>query len=102
MPTIDILSELIKHKEQQILVGFAAETEKAHKIGLQKMHDKGLDMIVINDVTQQGAGFDLDTNVVTIISKNGKELSIGRSSKAKIAHTILDQIITFKAETCKN
>ena len=101
VPTIDILSELIKHKQQQILVGFAAETKKALEIGRQKMKDKELDMIVINDITQQGAGFDSDTNVVTIISKSGKELSVGQSSKAKIAHTILDQIITLKAETCK-
>lgn len=96
VPTVDILSELIKHKQQQILVGFAAETEKAHELGRQKMNDKELDMIVINDVTQQDAGFDSDTNVVTIISKSGKELSVDHSSKSKIAHTILDQIITLK------
>ena len=102
VPTIDILSELTKCKQQQILVGFAAETEKAHEIGLQKMNNKGLDMIVINDVTQQGAGFDSDTNVVTIINRSGKEISVGQNSKAKIAHTILDQIITLKAETHEN
>ena len=61
----------------------------------EKLARKNLDMIVANNLRQQGAGFGTDTNVVTILTKNG-ELSLPQMSKDEVAHQILDQIIKIK------
>ncbi len=98
VPTPDILSELGRMKKtNQILVGFAAETDQAVENGLKKLKEKNLDLIVVNDLTEEGAGFDADTNIITILSRDGKELRTERLSKLKIAHIILDQIVSFKS-----
>ncbi len=93
VPTPDILAELSSHKRGQILVGFAAETERVLENARGKLAAKNLDLLVVNDVTQEGAGFDGDTNVVTLLSHTGSEISLGKRSKREIAHAILDQVI---------
>jgi phosphopantothenoylcysteine decarboxylase/phosphopantothenate--cysteine ligase len=96
IPTPDILSELGATKENRLIVGFAAETDKALENGRKKLKSKSLDILVINDVTQQGAGFDSDTNIVTILARDGQELNFGKRLKGEVAHEILNQIIAFK------
>src|SRR5438270_6360854 len=64
-PTIDILAELSRNKTSQIVVGFAAETQNALENARKKLAAKGLDAIVVNDVSREGIGFDSDRNAVT-------------------------------------
>lgn len=91
-PTVDILSELGKAKQHQILVGFAAETGNAVLHGAAKCRAKNLDLIVVNDVTQKGAGFGSDTNIVTLLYPDGQAEELPRLSKLEVAHRILDAI----------
>ncbi len=95
-PTPDILVELDGRKRGQILVGFAAETERVLENARKKLAAKKLDLLVVNDITQEGAGFDCDTNVVTMITSDGTEIPLGRRSKREVAHAILDQVVALK------
>ncbi|HQA06435.1 MAG TPA: bifunctional phosphopantothenoylcysteine decarboxylase/phosphopantothenate--cysteine ligase CoaBC [Syntrophomonadaceae bacterium] len=91
--TPDILKELGKLKQDhQILVGFAAETENVLENARKKIKSKNLDMIVANDVTVEGAGFATDTNIVTIIHRNGEVKSFPKMPKQEVAAVILDQV----------
>lgn len=90
----DILQELGKIKrENQFLVGFAAETEYLLEHAKDKIKRKNLDMIVANDVTLAGAGFNSDTNIVKIIHKNGIVENFDKMTKNELACIILDKII---------
>ena len=89
-PTADILAELGREKASAILVGFAAETERIAENARRKLVSKGADMIVANDVTQEGAGFDTDTNVVTFFLRDGREIPLPKMSKFDVANRILD------------
>ncbi len=91
--TVDILQELGRKKRNQYLVGFAAETDDLERNALGKMERKNLDMIVANDVSQKGAGFDVDTNIATIYTINGISRKVDLTSKDKLANIILDEII---------
>ncbi|KPA10935.1 phosphopantothenoylcysteine decarboxylase/phosphopantothenate/cysteine ligase [Candidatus Magnetomorum sp. HK-1] len=91
---LDILRELGKRKKQQILVGFAAETQELKNNALQKLSAKNLDMIIGNIVGQKDSGFQADTNHVHFFFKNGEDETIPLSSKETIAHLILDRIQT--------
>src|SRR5699024_5240197 len=82
--TKDILKSLGDVKENQFLVGFAAETEDPLANGKIKLNKKNLDAIIINDVSKEGAGFGTDTNVVTYLDKNLKEHSLPLASKKVI------------------
>jgi len=88
----DILMELGKRKkETQILVGFAAETEDELKNAQEKLMRKNLDLIVVNNVNQEGAGFETDTNIVTILGKDdAQELPLMK--KIDVANALLDRI----------
>jgi len=89
----DILKELGKNKRpNQIMVGFAAETENLLENAAQKLESKNLDFIVANDVTVEGAGFAVDTNIVSIISRNGETVSLPKMSKADVAAAIMDRV----------
>lgn len=92
----DILKELGELKKHQILVGFAAETQNVLEYAKKKITDKNLDLIVANNVTAPGAGFNVDTNVVQIIDKKGKVDELEQMSKEQVAHKILDKILTLK------
>jgi phosphopantothenoylcysteine decarboxylase/phosphopantothenate--cysteine ligase len=92
--TPDILRELGKNKqENQIMVGFAAETENVLEYAQKKLSSKNLDFIVANDVTMDGAGFAADTNIVTIISKNGDIAHLPKMSKREVAAVIIDKVV---------
>jgi len=89
----DILKELGKNKKQgQITVGFAAETENLFDNAIKKLKSKNLDFIVANDVTQEGAGFAIDTNIVTFITRDGEIESLPKMTKADVAQAIMDKV----------
>jgi phosphopantothenoylcysteine decarboxylase/phosphopantothenate--cysteine ligase len=91
-PTADILAELGRAKGARILVGFAAETDRVAENARHKLAAKGADIIVANDVTQQGAGFDADTNIVTIYLRDGREIPLPKMTKFDVANRILDHV----------
>jgi phosphopantothenoylcysteine decarboxylase / phosphopantothenate---cysteine ligase len=96
VPTPDILSELGRQKQNQILVGFAAETEEILENALKKLKGKNLDILVVNDVTEPGVGFDSDTNAVTILTSDGRQVHVGKRSKREVADQILNYVIELK------
>ena len=87
----DILLELGKMKQKQILIGFAAETQTVEKNAMSKLKAKNLDMIVANDVTAEGAGFGVDTNIVTLINANNIK-NYQKLLKTEVAEIILDEL----------
>jgi phosphopantothenoylcysteine decarboxylase/phosphopantothenate--cysteine ligase len=89
----DILYELGKKKKNKILVGFAAETNDLMNNAIKKVNKKNLDFIVANDLSQQGAGFKEETNIVTIIDKKGKIEKFDKMKKDEVADIILDKIV---------
>ena len=92
--TIDILAEAgTNKKHQQIIVGFALETENEKENAKIKLHQKNTDFMVLNSLRTEGAGFSVDTNSVTIFSKNGKEQLIDLKPKKEIANEIVSFII---------
>ena len=96
-PTRDILLELGKTAAKRFLVGFAAETDNVHQNAIKKLTEKKLDMIVANDLVKAGAGFETDTNSVTIIDRTGKSEELPVMHKSEIAAHILDKIVELKA-----
>ncbi|MBB3110471.1 phosphopantothenoylcysteine decarboxylase/phosphopantothenate--cysteine ligase [Paenibacillus phyllosphaerae] len=90
--TTDILKTLGERKKQQILVGFAAETEQLEHYAMDKLRRKNCDLIVANDVTEPGAGFNVDTNVVRIFGEEGLIEQLPLMSKREVAGRILDQV----------
>ena len=92
-PTIDILKELGRRKRPgQILIGFAAETENIAANAEKKLHEKNLDLIVANDITKEGAGFDTDTNIVTLYQKQGEPVTLPIMSKRAVADAIWNKV----------
>ena len=90
--TPDILAELGRLEKRPFLVGFAAETGNLAEFALRKLHDKNLDMIVANDVSQSDAGFNVDTNRVRLFFRDGRDVECALMSKIDLADIILDQI----------
>ena len=95
-PTPDILAELGREKGHRILVGFAAETDRVAENARAKLSRKCADMIVANDVTQEGAGFDADTNIVTLFLRDGRELPLPKLAKFDVANRILDHVFELQ------
>lgn len=94
----DVAATLGKAKRSgQVFVGFAAETNDVLAHAKDKLARKNLDMIVANDVTRPGAGFDVDTNIVTLITKDGQE-ALPMMSKAEVAQRILDRALALRGE----
>ena len=94
----DILLELGRTKKNQLLVGFAAETENVIQNAREKLERKKLDMIVANDVSQEDAGFKHDTNQVLVFKSNGEYQEISLSSKEVIARRIICDIADLLKE----
>ncbi len=96
--TPDILSEVSKNRTNGMLVvGFAAETNDVLGYGRSKMEKKGLDLVVANDITKKGAGFNTDTNIATMITKSG-EIELPLMPKREMADRILDEIVKLRAK----
>jgi len=92
----DILAELGQRKNKQILVGFAAETSALEKNSLQKVEGKNLDFLVANDVSQNGAGFGTDTNIVMFVYPGGNIKQMPLMDKKDLAHRILDEVLAVR------
>jgi phosphopantothenoylcysteine decarboxylase / phosphopantothenate---cysteine ligase len=90
--TKDILFELGQKKDNQILVGFAAETDQVEEYARQKLLKKNADMIVANNVKAEGAGFDAETNIVTIFKRDGTSEHLPLMSKKEVAKKILKEV----------
>jgi phosphopantothenoylcysteine decarboxylase/phosphopantothenate--cysteine ligase len=96
-PTPDILAMLApRRRPGQVVVGFAAETENLLANATAKLRDKRLDFIVANDLRQQGAGFDVDTNIVTLVFPDGHTKPFEKMSKLQVAHRILDEVVAIR------
>ncbi len=91
-PNRDILAELGRRKGRRIIVGFAAETEQLEARAVLKAQKKGADLIVANDVTKLGAGFDVDTNIAVFAYPDGRTVSLPLMEKLALAHRILDEV----------
>jgi phosphopantothenoylcysteine decarboxylase/phosphopantothenate--cysteine ligase len=94
-PTVDILSEVARHKRSQIVIGFAAETQNALENARKKLASKSLDAIVVNDVSREGVGFDSDRNAVTIISQH-EVVEVPETTKWEVAQRVLDQVVKLR------
>lgn len=95
-PNSDILLTMSKEKGQRLVIGFAAETENVAENARKKLVSKNADLIVANDVTTEGAGFDVDTNIVTLFSRDGRDLPLPRLSKSEVAHRVLDEALRLQ------
>lgn len=93
--TPDILRSMGEKKKKQVLVGFALETQQEKENALTKLRSKNADMIVLNSLREEGAGFGKDTNKVTIFDKSGKEFDLALQSKKEVAHKIIDTLISL-------
>jgi phosphopantothenoylcysteine decarboxylase/phosphopantothenate--cysteine ligase len=96
-PTPDILASVARNKGERFLVGFAAETEHVAENARKKLAAKNADLIVANDVSAEGAGFDHDTNIVTLFSRDGRDLALPRMTKTEVAQRILDEVIRLRS-----
>jgi phosphopantothenoylcysteine decarboxylase/phosphopantothenate--cysteine ligase len=94
--TPDILSEIGKKKNRPFIIGFAAETGGRIERAEKKLKEKNMDMIIFNDVTEAGSGFDVDTNRVVIIDKE-KKIELPLLSKNSVADAILDRLVEIRA-----
>lgn len=91
----DILFGLGQRKTHQVLVGFAAETTNVLEYGMNKLKKKNLDMLVANDVSAEGAGFQTDTNIATFIFPDGSIEKLEKMSKFELAQRIIEKAAAF-------
>jgi phosphopantothenoylcysteine decarboxylase / phosphopantothenate---cysteine ligase len=97
VPNTDILAAMARRKDHRLVVGFAAETDRVAENARKKLKEKNADLIVANDVTAEGAGFDVGTNVVTLFSRDGRDLPLPKLTKREVAHRILDEVVRLSA-----
>jgi len=99
--TPDILAEVsaesARGKSRRVIVGFAAETSDISGNARKKLSAKGADLIVANDVTEPGAGFDGDTNAVTLFFRDAPEIRLPKMSKFDVATRVLDEVVKIVA-----
>jgi phosphopantothenoylcysteine decarboxylase / phosphopantothenate---cysteine ligase len=92
-PNPDILATLARDKGERLVVAFAAETENVAENARKKLAEKNADLIVANDVSAEGAGFDGETNIVTLFSRDGRDLPLPKLTKSEVADRILDETL---------
>ncbi len=98
-PTTDILATVGRNKGTTTVVGFAAETDHVAENARNKLTAKNADLIVANDVTAEGAGFDSDTNIVTLFSRDGRDLPLPELTKKEVAHRVLDEVLRLRTSS---
>jgi phosphopantothenoylcysteine decarboxylase/phosphopantothenate--cysteine ligase len=97
--TKDILAKAGELKNShQTLVGFALETENEKENALAKLSKKNADLLVLNSLKDEGAGFGFDTNKITIFDRRGNEYQFGAKSKKEVAADIINTIINYRNE----
>ena len=97
-PTVDILAEIARSRESQIVIGFAAETQNVLDNARKKLTAKALDAIVVNDVSREGVGFDSERNAVTIITRD-EVIEVPETTKWDVAQRVLDQAAHLRSHT---
>jgi phosphopantothenoylcysteine decarboxylase / phosphopantothenate---cysteine ligase len=95
-PTVDILQDVANAKGDKFIVGFAAETTDVGQNAHKKLAAKNVDLIVANDVTAEGAGFDHNTNVVSLYFRDGRDMTLPKMSKIEVAQRVLDEIVRLR------
>lgn len=100
--TKDILMELGKRKRNQVLVGFAAETDNVEEYARKKLTAKNADIIVANNVKAEGAGFGTDTNIVTLYKRSGNVIELPLMSKSNVAKMIIEEITSLLKDMDEN
>ena len=98
-PTPDILRSIARQRTSQLVVGFAAETDHLVENARSKLKAKGLDMVVANDVSRADSGFDVDTNRVTLVFRNGKPRELKPMSKREVADRVLDEVVRLRSKS---
>lgn len=98
----DILAMLSAQRTSQLLIGFAAETEHLISHAQEKLAGKGLDMIVANDVTRQGAGFGSDENAAVVLSRTGRQKEFGLMPKRRLADEILTAALELRTQAASH
>ncbi len=94
-PTADVLAEVIRRRDKQLVIGFAAETENVLENARRKLASKSLDAMVVNDVSQPGIGFDSERNAVTILT-NDEVIEVPETTKWDVAQRVLDQVVRLR------
>lgn len=99
IPNPDILKEMARRNAhfspRALLIGFAAETHEPEKYALDKLRDKQLDIIFLNDVSRQGAGFASSTNEFTVFYRDGRRIELANAAKEELGEKIIDCIIDY-------
>jgi phosphopantothenoylcysteine decarboxylase/phosphopantothenate--cysteine ligase len=96
VPNPDILRELAARKGRAFLVGFAAETNDVRKHARAKLSAKGIDLLVANDVSRRGIGFEADDNQVVLLDRWGGEVELPKMAKVAVADAILDRVVALR------
>jgi len=96
-PNPDILAKISALPGPRVLVGFAAETRDLVANARRKLQAKGVHLMIANDVTAPGAGFDVDTNVVTVIDRSGRVERLQQMSKDDVASVVCDRVVELGA-----
>lgn len=92
-PAPDVLKSTLPHRSARLrVVGFALETDNTLRNAQRKLEEKGMDLVVLNDAREPGAGFEVDTNRVTVISRDGLPETLPLQSKTEVADAILDRL----------
>ena len=97
VPTPDILKELAGRKGRAFLVGFAAETDNVRAHAAAKLKAKGVDLLIVNDVSKHGIGFEAEDNQVTLLDRWGGALDLPKMNKLQVADAILDRVLGLRA-----
>lgn len=99
VPNPDILKEMARRNSDRVpralLIGFAAETHETEKYALGKLRDKQLDMIFLNDVSREGAGFASATNEFTVFYRDGRRLELANAVKEELGEKIIDCVLAY-------
>src|SRR5207247_5696678 len=96
-PNPDILAEVAARRTRAFVVGFAAETNDVAANARAKLESKGIDLLVANDVSQQGIGFDADDNEVLLLDRWGGARALPRMAKSAVADAILSHVLALRA-----
>jgi phosphopantothenoylcysteine decarboxylase/phosphopantothenate--cysteine ligase len=95
-PAVDVLADLVARRhEGQVIVGFAAETTDVERNAALKWQTKGVDLLVVNDVSANGAGFEYETNEVVLLSGDREPERISQRSKEEVSRSILARVATL-------
>ena len=97
-PTPDILAELGERRTNQVLVGFAAETEDLEQAGRRKLESKHLDLVAVNLVGRSGTGFGADTNEAMLLAADGEDVPLRRWTKRELAGAVMDRVAVLLQE----